>query len=364
MSLSQELGRLTGRQASYMEKDSATALVRAILRGALSPKSVTRAAAAMKPGTFRRIEQLGSGVYNKADLIVGNVGPHAGVGVRKLPTHQFVNPKQNYEGVKAEVDRINKLLPTETGVPAIAPYYHVGDRGAFQHFTGELGVQGTKSFKPPPSVWKLNEGAVIKKMKNAPRGAPPSAVYADDALKHVDDLHYGNVGPGGQIHDFVSRLDPGIGTIKHHPEVSKIDWSVPNWGAPKLPQNNWQRIVAMLQNMFGARPNLSGTTAGVRDAAYPLSKAMRWAANREVRKNTAIHKWYDAMSQAQRASTPLTKRKYRSFAPKSPSLLSKWFRDELRWWRGGPPKRGTTGSRRLRTDFGNISEWLRSRSST
>tara|TARA_R110002051_G_scaffold61354_5_gene112534 strand:+ start:6898 stop:8862 length:1965 start_codon:yes stop_codon:yes gene_type:complete len=314
------------KPAPALEKAGSTALVRAIqlgLKGGkqLSPKSIGRAAAAMKPGQFRTIKPLGSGVYNKADLIVGNVGSHAGVGVRKLPTHKFVNPKQNYRGIQAEVGRLNKLLPTETGVPAVAPYYHVGNRGAFQQFTGDLGVKGTKSFKPAPSIWNNhvpnkvriqqlkaiqdNTSTTPSSLKELQRrvasGGAPETPYVADAVKHMSDLHYDNVGPGGQIHDFVSRLDPGIGTVQHHPGVNKLDWGqyarrdrlVRQHLRP--PKNNWQKIKGMLQNLFGVKPNLN--LPGTEDFG-------NIAATREGRKNTAIHKWYDATPQAQRNLTP------------------------------------------------------------
>ena len=346
-----------------MEKGSSTAFVRAILRGALSPKSITRAAAAMKPGKFRTVKPLGSGVYNKADLIVGNVGSHAGVGVRKLPTHKFVNPKQNYRGVKAEADRINKRLKRynerpareelESGWPlvrqpivpqaqvtgvgqAIAPYYHVGDRGAFQHFTGSLGgiESAPRIYRPGPKLGK--PGTILQ-------GRVWNAQVHPQADKYLSDLHPGNYGPGGQIHDFMSRRRPGIGSTEMYPPLDRFDTgmrSVPKLGVRGakrlLPGAAAKRPLANRNSpsSFTSEPpfftphgdssplNIARTSAvdladrSSRWTGKPMSSsyltsepgspdAIRKIVERNLaNRNTLIHKWYDGMSQAQRAAAP------------------------------------------------------------
>lgn len=280
-----------GRQTALMEKVSSTALVRAILRGALSPKSITRASAAMKPGQFRKIKYLGSGVYNNADLIAGNVGSHAGVGVRKLPTNKFVNPMQNYRGVQAEVDRLNKLIPTETGVPAIAPYYSVGNRGAFQHYTGSIDGIGRKLSDFDP-IWYTGKAVPNVHADRLGWSANYGRAPMRKSLEHLKDLHSGNYGPGGQIHDFQSIRRPGIGSTKMYPRVEHVGvppkahgiaWDSAKWGSSTrarggLSRQRWDSWGDLLTS--------------------PSGQFIR------AQQNRAAHKWYDGMSQAQRAIAP------------------------------------------------------------
>ena len=295
-----------GRQAALMEKVSSTALVRMIQKGLLSSKSINRAARYMKPGQFRRIKHLGAGAFNSADLIVGNVGSHAGIGVRKIPTYRFANPKQNYRGVQAEVDRVNKLLPTESGVPAIAPYYHVGDRGAFQHFAGSLG-----SF-PAPNINRPGPWDILQ--NNFARGSaqplPPTLHRIlsrggrqahPDATKYLTDLHLGNVGPGGQILDFMSKQRPAIGTTFHYPKAQMIG---------KTQTTDTARLLGVGDSTARwLKGSLHGVPArvGKNKPSNSLGDIVTGFKNNwnSDQQRVALHKWYDGMSQAQRARSPL-----------------------------------------------------------
>ena len=169
-----------------LAKCASTALVRMIRRGILSPQTIERAAQGMSPGKFRFIKNLGRGQFNLADQVVGNVGGHAGEMVRKLPAHKYVNPKTSYRGLRDYVDMVNKNVPTDTGHPLIAPYVHVGSQGAFQR----LGNQ------------TLTHNKVLRPGQNT---VDPSDLLPPQAREYLNDLHGGNLGPGGQVLDFLPK---------------------------------------------------------------------------------------------------------------------------------------------------------------
>ncbi len=152
---------------SYLEKTAAPAWVRQIQRGLLSPQAVHRVASSLPAGKFRFLSNLGRGQFNVADKVVGNVGGHAGEMVRKLPSHAYTDASLAYTGLKPFVDRVNRLVPTRTGKPLVAPYLETGSKGAFQRLGNE-------------DVGEL----------------PMSARH------YLSDLHDGNLGPRGQVLDF------------------------------------------------------------------------------------------------------------------------------------------------------------------
>lgn len=184
-------------------KAAATALIRMMRAGKLSAPSISRAAQGMDPGKFRFVRNLGRGQFNLADEVVGNVGGHAGPMVRKLPAHAYTRPQDAYRGVQNFVDQANQKLPTPSGVPAVAPYKAVNNRGAFQQL-------GNQSIHTPESLTAATNEAA--RSWGVPRGwIDPKAIaksHVPGAERLMGDLHQGNVGPGGQILDFSA---PGVG---------------------------------------------------------------------------------------------------------------------------------------------------------
>src|SRR5271165_6690016 len=132
-------------------KTAALRYVDMIRRGLLSPESMSRIASTFKPGSFRTIQHLGSGVASIADRVIGNVGGRTGQMVRKIPlfpldpknfkhalfgdSNEFVrHPGKQLEPfyhplVWASED-IGRRIPPE----AHAPYFAATPRGVFQEY--------------------------------------------------------------------------------------------------------------------------------------------------------------------------------------------------------------------------------------
>lgn len=161
-----------------LEKLASTALVRQILRGALKPETIRRAASEMPVGKFRTVKNLGRGQFSLTDLVVGNVadrkgGTYAGLMARKLPVRRS-SPHREYGQQANLIDRLNRRHPILNllQAPPLARYVHVGPKGAFQELANRR-------------VW-----------------------YRPRRLTNLlNDLHPGNLGPKGQILDFGIRTD-------------------------------------------------------------------------------------------------------------------------------------------------------------
>lgn len=185
--------------SSIAVKAASTALIRMIRAGKLSAPSIARAAQGMDPGQFRFLRNLGRGQFNMADEVVGNVGNVTGQLVRKLPAHAYSEPQDAYKGLKSFVDQTNQQIPTPSGAPLIAPYEAVNSRGAFQQLAN-------RTIHTPRSL----DDAVAATARDY--GIPKSFLDRDsvarlplpEALRTLDDLHPGNIGPGGQIIDFTA----------------------------------------------------------------------------------------------------------------------------------------------------------------
>lgn len=229
----------------YLEKTAAPAWVRQIQQGALSPQSIQRVASSLPAGKFRFLENLGRGQFNVADKVVGNVGGHAGTMVRKLPAHAYTNPGLAYDGLKPFVDRVNRLIPTQTGKPLIAPYLETGSQGAFQRL-------GTEDI-----------------------GRMPMA-----AKHYLSDLHSGNIGPGGQIIDFAAK-DQGLGWApKAARRVSRLGTDpartqIPGGvdAATTIAQDNPlnQRINNAIRHFYHAPADVRQNFPGVTNIAPPTT---------------------------------------------------------------------------------------------
>lgn len=147
------------------EKQASTALIRAMRRGKLSPETIRRAASGMQPGKFRFVKPLGRGQFSMADHVVGNIGGVGDEMVRKLPT-RVSTPQEQYGGYAKVTDYLNNRF-AKGQTPIIAPYREVGPKGAFQAMaTGKV-------------------------------------TQPDEIQEMLSDLHGGNIGPGGQIFDFM-----------------------------------------------------------------------------------------------------------------------------------------------------------------
>jgi hypothetical protein len=158
-------------------------LVRQIAKGALSPQSIQRAAAAMPAGKFRFVNNLGRGQFNIADRVVGNVGGHAGEMVRKLPTRQVGDVAEEYAPFRSLIDNYNQQYQP----------------GAFQRAWGF--VRGRQPAVPIAPYVAANARGGFQQLATG-HASPPRAL-----TKQLDDLHSGNIGPHGQIIDFTPRFD-------------------------------------------------------------------------------------------------------------------------------------------------------------
>lgn len=239
-------------------KAAATALIRMMRAGKLSAPSIYRAARAMDPGKFRFVRNLGRGQFNLADEVVGNVGGHAGQMVRKLPAHAYRSPQEGYKGLKQFVDNANRQLPTSTGAPAIAPYVAVNHRGAFQQLANQA-VHSPEDLARRWRTWGFD----------GPPGPSAARVPTAGAHRLMNDLHEGNIGPGGQIIDFTA---PGVG------------WA--DSTASRVHTSPWKLVA---DNIPGGRDQLANLAAPT---------AAQRAMNRQI--NNGIRRFYDKLTPAQR----------------------------------------------------------------
>jgi hypothetical protein len=171
MDIAAALGRAAARLT--LEKAASTALVRQIRKGLLSPEAIQGAASLLPAGKFRFVKQLGRGQFSLADQVVGNMGNQPGLLARKLPTRLTGQSIGNqYKPLQQTTDRINAMFRPQTGgVNPVAPYRTVGRKGAFQTMADD-------------------------------------AVDLPAKLKgYLDDLTPGNVGPRGQVIDYVRDYD-------------------------------------------------------------------------------------------------------------------------------------------------------------
>ena len=187
------------------EKGASTALVRRILKGTLSPKTITRAATAMPAGKFRFLNHLGEGQFNLADKVVGNVGGYSGVMARKLPNRYNPSYVEDGKSLKNIIDRFNSRMEhrrfggTPGQTPLIAPIIESNPKGVFQQLsTGNV----------PMKTYTRKE------LSNIDVRLPYSRMHFTQAnprqMRAVNrnfmDLHQGNYGVRGQIHDAQPRL--------------------------------------------------------------------------------------------------------------------------------------------------------------
>jgi hypothetical protein len=178
--------------AAGLTKAATTALVRQILRGTLSPSSITRAATAMRPGTVRQVKNLGHGSFNLADLMVGNVGGKPGLSVRKLPLRATSLERENRLSRLAS-GRIEQMQP---GVVA----KHIptdGRKGVFQEY-------GTKQVVPGWTPEASRQGKYFQ--GHIQSHADASRFYENLVSKGVNDIRPSNLGPGGQLIDYQLRV--------------------------------------------------------------------------------------------------------------------------------------------------------------
>lgn len=129
-------------------KQASTALVRAIRSGKLSPGGVVRAGRGLPEGYLRQIRPMGTGSFNLADLMVGNLGVPRGRGlvVRTLPTraaegtlaetqgpgHKLLEELFYKERAKAKAEG----WLSENYAPLFAKPLSVGPKGRFTEYVG------------------------------------------------------------------------------------------------------------------------------------------------------------------------------------------------------------------------------------
>lgn len=183
-----ELGTLSVKTASPR-------WIKLLQRGILSPSATQRITSTMPAGSFRTVRNLGQGAYNNADLVAGNVGGQAGLLVRKLPRHQAPQPLTDwYRPVVEESQRVSRVMPGH-----LAQYLQSTPKGVFQEYA-------TTNILPRPGLWD--------KLKGWWGGADPAQMATRRFLRDrnqkligegLTDLHPGNISPGGQVIDFLSR---------------------------------------------------------------------------------------------------------------------------------------------------------------
>lgn len=233
------LGKLT----AAMYKEGSTALVRRIAQGVLSPATIERAAGAMRPGSFRFIRNLGRGQFSLADEVVGNIGGFAGQMARKLPTRAGMTPVSEYGPLRSVANHINadfqRMVPGSA--PPIAPFVDVNNRGAFQRLATDK--------IPVISDYMASRRRHMLAPNSVPYPTLPSP------LNNLQDLHSGNVGPGGQIIDFgvdqtllsaigANQPTSAITGMANRPLATMTQRSVMPRGFDPLGNNEYQRLIS------------------------------------------------------------------------------------------------------------------------
>lgn len=242
------------------EKHAAPAWVKMLRAGKLSPSNVAKITANMPAGQMRFVRELGRGRQNIADLMVGNTPDHAGTFVRKLP----INPEVNLRLQAADALRSSRELGQQ--FPGVAaPYLRgSGDRGLLQSFGDRDVVPGWRG----GNKHMIDQLATTysKPHTNSPSWdlyATASKIYKPLKDAGVSDIHVDNLGPGGQLIDWIKRTNSGprrrFGALTPYVQQSKSQLPVVSTRPEELPII--QRYPVMRRAPDATIPNTNRTDA-------------------------------------------------------------------------------------------------------
>lgn len=174
--------------------------------GSLSPEALSRVTAALPEGKAKFVRPLGTGLFQQADLMAGNVGNQAGLLVRKLPRRV-----DNINQIAANQLEASRQVAAKLKPGAVAKYLPADpSKGVFQEYGNKVvdpnwkqkAQYMEKAFAPP----QLEESLLKERVM-------PTLSYLKNSLPYtfrgVLDTHPGNFGPGGQLIDYVYKLPRG-----------------------------------------------------------------------------------------------------------------------------------------------------------
>lgn len=186
-----------------MQKTASTAFVRRIRQGLLSPQSITRVAQTMPDNKFRTIGYLGEGQFTLADRVVGNVGGYAGEMVRKMSNRLAPNYVAEGEKLKQLTDQFNRRMQhrryggTKDQTPLLAPIIESNPKGVFQHLS--IGKVPMVHYADIPQSDMRR--TLVENLPGYPDVAHANPRQWKALHRSFRDLHEGNYGVAGQIHD-------------------------------------------------------------------------------------------------------------------------------------------------------------------
>lgn len=311
-----ELGNKIPQALKYFQQQKAasTALVRNIRKGLVSVPNIQRAAAAMKPDSFRNItihgkgpnslNALGSGQFNLADVVVGNIKRN--MGAEPWTASPGTAPLTRLEQLKAKYlpsmlhtprtvtspgkqsDLVSGLmvhkLPTRYDYLRSTHEPYMTNSGMQKRFLEEaeyskgLNQLHTDQGQVPPisPTIAVNRRGSFSRVGNL----KPDQMYADHFASKYDltDVHAGNVGPRGQIFDY---LAPG----------KQLDWHLPLI-SPETAELS--RTSGMVSPEFWGRDTLGNLSTELPEVTKARGQEMLLAANR---KNNDVRRFWNSSDQ-------------------------------------------------------------------
>lgn len=311
-----ELGNKIPQALKYFQqKTASTALVRNIRKGLVSVPNIQRAAAAMKPDSFRNItihgngknslNALGSGQFNLADVVVGNI--RRNVGAEPWTATQGTAPLTRLEQLKAKYlpgtlhtprtvtppgkqsDLVSGLmvhkLPTRYDYLRSTHEPYMTNSGMQKRFLEEaeyskgLNQLHTAQGQVPPisPTIAVNRRGSFSRIGNL---KPDTKMDADQFASKYElrDVHDGNVGPRGQIFDY---LAPG----------KELDWHLPLI-SPETAELS--RTSGMVSPKFWGRDTLGNLGTELPTVTKARGQEMLRAANR---KNNDVRRFWNSSDQ-------------------------------------------------------------------
>lgn len=310
-----ELGNKIPQALKYFQqKTASTALVRNIRKGLVSVPNIQRAAAAMRPDSFRNItihgngknslNALGSGQFNLADTVVGNIRRNVGaepwtaapgtapltrmeqLKAKYLPnmlhTPRTVIPPGKQSGMVSGL-MVHKL-PTRYDYLKSTHEPYMPNTGMQQRFLEEaeyskgLNQLHTNQGQVPPiaPTIAVNHRGSFSRVGNL----KPDQLDTDQFVGKygLRDVHDGNVGQRGQIFDY---LAPG----------KELDWHLPLI-SPETAELS--RTSGMVSPRFWGKDTLGNLSTELPEVTKARGQEMLRAANR---KNNDIRRFWNSADQ-------------------------------------------------------------------
>lgn len=174
--------------------------------GSLSPEALSKITAALPEGKAKFVRPLGTGFYQQADLMAGNIGNQPGLVVRKLPRRV-----DNINQIAANQLEASRQVAAKFKPGAVARYLPADpSKGVFQEYGNKVidpnWKQKADYMQKAYAPINFEESLLKEKLIPTLYGVKNSLPYS---FRGIQDTHVNNFGPGGQLIDYIYKLPRG-----------------------------------------------------------------------------------------------------------------------------------------------------------